>query len=192
MFLKFPIQTSFCFIGLILGCLPLLFKQANRNGFKFSYLFFFFITFSISFALVLFESSNNYIKTCNSYSTFFLILCGFLMSAGVAIPGVSSTVILMLLGVYNIDLDSISVLNISVLFPMGIGLVLGGLFFMKFIQIMFKLYYSQTFYGIIGFVCSSIFVLYSKLSFNLESFTAIIFLCFGFFIARFFENKIKN
>ena len=48
LFNEYPMPTKFCFIGLILGSIPILFKQANhKNGFRLHYLIFLFIAFFI-------------------------------------------------------------------------------------------------------------------------------------------------
>ena len=93
---------------------------------------------------------------------FYLVLAGFLMSAGVVIPGVSSSVILMTLGVYTTYLTAVSNVDLSILSPMGIGLLIGSILFLKLIQFLFSKYYAQTFYGIIGFVLGSVLVLYPR------------------------------
>ena len=66
--------------------------------------------------------------------------------------GVSSTVLLMILGTYDIYLTAVANINLSILFPMGIGLILGGLAFLKVIQYLIKNYFTQTYYTIIGFL----------------------------------------
>ncbi len=70
------------------------------------------------------------------------------MSIGVVVPGVSSTVILMLLGIYPIYLESVSFFNLSVLIPMGIGLIIGCILWLKVIQYLlnFFLYTNIFFY----------------------------------------------
>ena len=41
LFNSFPMQTKFAFIGLIIGCIPILFKKANsKKGFRLHYLLF--------------------------------------------------------------------------------------------------------------------------------------------------------
>lgn len=157
------VQIKFAFIGLILGGLPSLLKIANsKKGFRLHYLLYTIVSFSISILLILIEKHLNTSLFVESKNIFFLIISGFIMSAGVVIPGVSSTVLLMLLGTYEVYLDAVSSVNISILFPMGIGLVLGGLTFLKFIQYAFEHYFSQTYYIIIGFVLGSLPILYPR------------------------------
>ena len=83
-------------------------------------------TLFLTLVLLKYESAFSFCTNNQlTYSYFYLALCGFLMSIGVVVPGVSSTVILMLLGIYPIYLESVSFFNLSVLIPMGIGLIIG-------------------------------------------------------------------
>ena len=96
LFERFPTQTSFCFIGLILGSIPVLIKKVNtEHSFKLRYLLFAFAAFIVGCFLVYLESKLNLSQTQNSFSILFLVLSGFLMSIGVVFPGVSNTLILM-------------------------------------------------------------------------------------------------
>lgn len=99
-------------------------------------------------------------------------------------PGVSSTVILMLLGVYSTYLSAVSVVNMSVLFPMMLGVGIGSIIFMKIIQKLLNKYHSETIFGIIGFSLGSVFILYPGYYFNLESIVSIIILILGFIIGK--------
>ena len=98
--------------------------------------------------------------------------------------GVSSTIILMLLGVYNTYLSAISVANMSVLFPIMFGTGIGSIIFMKIIQKLLNKYHSQTLFGIIGFSLGSVLILYPGYSLDLESFISIILLVLGFIIGK--------
>lgn len=163
LFLLYDVQIKFAFIGLILGGLPSLIKIANsKKGFRLHYLIYTIVSFSISIFLILLEKHISTSTLINLRSIVFLIFSGFIMSAGVVIPGISSTVLLMLLGTYEIYLNAVSSINISILLPMGIGLIIGGLSFLKLIQYAFEHYFSQTYYTIIGFVLGSLLILYPR------------------------------
>ena len=96
------------------------------------------------------------------------------MSIGVVVPGVSSTVILMLLGIYPIYLESVSFFNLSVLIPMGIGLIIGCILWLKVIQYLLNFFYIPTFFSIIGFVIGSIFILYPGISLDFTGVSSIL------------------
>ena len=168
-FSSYNAECKLLFLGLILGSIPSLFKEANKKKkFRLSFLLYTFISFA--FGLFLFLLENKISNSCNSIENnfIFLFLSGFAMSSGIIIPGISSTVILMCFGTYFIYLESISILNLSILIPMGIGVLCGSIFFLFLIRFLFKNYSYQTYYSIIGFVLGSIFVLIPN-SFNILS-----------------------
>lgn len=176
--IKIPLQTKSIFIGLILGSIPSLFKEVNKNyKFELKYLLFTLISFIIGILSVFLESNISTNITSVNFNYFYLLLSGFLMSIGVIVPGVSSTVILMLMGVYNSYISSISSLYFPILIPLGIGLILGSIIFMKITNFLLKKFYIQTFYTIIGFTLGSIFVLFPDISFDISGIISI--LCIG-------------
>lgn len=181
----YPMQTQFCFIGLILGSIPSLIKEVNSNHtFKFKYLVFTLISFIIGFILVTIENKLSLI-TSNHVSTSYLILSGLLMSIGVIVPGISNTLILMCLGVYPIYLSAIATLNFSILIPMGIGLIIGSIICIFIIKFLFNKFYMPTYYSIIGFTLGSILILYNPILFDLTSFISIILFFISFLFAHY-------
>lgn len=104
------------------------------------------------------------------------------MSAGIVVPGVSKTVILMMLGLYQIYLSAISTINLSILLPMGIGLLIGGFLFLCLINFLFKFAKSYTYFGIIGFILGSIFVIYPGFTFDMHGFVSIVLLVVSFIV----------
>lgn len=203
LFSTYPMPTNYAFIGLILGSIPLLTKKINsEKGFRLHYLIYTFFAFMIGLLSILLEKYiSSFVgnfslleaATTNitpfSSAFFLFIISGFFMSIGIVVPGVSSTLILMCFGIYNIYLDAISTLNLSILVPLGIGVVIGGIIFLKMIRYLLDHYYMQTFYSIIGFTLGSILVLYIPLSFNYIGFISVLLLVICFYIAGLFEKK---
>lgn len=185
-FYAYPLQTKFLFIGLILGSIPELVKKANeKQTFKFHYLIYLFISFGFGLFLVYLENKlHSSVNTSSEFSFTFVVFSGFLMSAGVIIPGVSSTLILMLLGCYDAYLISVSSLYLPFLFPLAIGLIIGSIICMKLIKFLLDKYYSQTFFAIIGFTLGSVFVLYSGISSVIEGIIASLCFLSGFTLGK--------
>lgn len=102
--------------------------------------------------------------------------------------GISSTVLLMLLGIYDVYLLAVSSVNIYILIPMGIGVLLGGYIFLKIIKYFLDNFHAQTYYAILGFILGSIPVLYSGLEFNFSSIISIILLILGIYISIHLEK----
>lgn len=184
LFVKYEYNIRFIFAGLILGSIPSLIKKANNNNyFRLHYLLYTIFTFLLSIILLYIESNMNTFGTLNM-SFIFLFFSGFLMSIGVVFPGVSSTIILMCLGIYSIYLESISLLNFTVLIPMGFGLLCGCIVFLNVINFFMNKFSAQTMYSIIGFIIGSTLIIIP----NSISFTNIIFFFCSLTIAIFLEK----
>ena len=117
------------------------------------------------------------------------MIAGFIMSVGIIVPGVSSTIILMLMGVYSTYLASVSTLYFPVLIPMGIGLILGCLIFMKLTDFLLNNFYEKTFYSIIGFSLGSILVLIPNISSSLTGIISLLCILLGFLLFSLFGKK---
>lgn len=186
---KSPIQTKSLFIGLILGGIPSLFKEVNKGSkFKLHYLLYTLIAFIIGIFSVFLENNISNNLEYENFNYIYLILSGFFMSIGVVVPGVSSTVILTLMGVYSTYLSSISSLYLPTLIPIAIGLVLGSIIFMKLTNFFLKNFYSQTFYTIIGFSLGSILVLLPNVSFDISGLICILCIAIGISIFNLFKH----
>lgn len=205
-FSQYPMPTKYAFIGLILGSIPLLLHKIHtKKSFHKHYVIYAFISFGIGLLMVLFENhiEDSAFFTTNTNPTnlltttsmlplnliLFLIIAGFFMSIGIVVPGVSSTLILMCFGIYDMYLKAIGVFNLTFLIPLGIGVILGGFTFLKIIKYLLDHYYMQTFYSIIGFTLGSILVLYMPLTFDLIGLVSILLLITCFYIAGLFEKK---
>ena len=103
------------------------------------------------------------------------------MSIGIVVPGVSSTIILMLLGIYSLYLNSVSTLYLPVIIPIAIGVIIGSLIFMSIIKILLNKFYIQTMFSIIGFTIGSIFVLLPDINTSMEIIVMIICIVCGYY-----------
>ncbi len=177
LFMHYKVPASFCFAGFILGGIPSLLKKSEVGKINFSHILAFLLAFLLSVSIVYIEQSSNF----SVYSNTPLVVAGFCMSCGVVIPGVSSTVILMLLGKYETYLSAVSSLNFSVLFPIGIGLCAGSLFFLLAIKYMLCHFKPITYFTIIGFILGSVFVLIPPIPNVTSFFTGVLAFTLGFF-----------
>ena len=188
----FPIHTKAIFIGLIIGTIPSLIKEVNeKETFKPQNVFYLLIALAIGIITVMLENRMHIVSNVDGMSIMYLIMCGAIMSIGIVVPGVSSTIILMLLGTYSVYLQSVANLYLPVLIPMGIGLVLGSIIVMKLTKKLLEKYYAQTFYSIIGFTIGSIFVLLPQGMTLLETILCVLCIILGVYISR-IPDAIKN
>ena len=72
----------------------------------------------------------------------------------------------MLAGTYQVYLAGIANINLAILFPMGIGLIVGCILFLQIINFLFKHFKSHTYFAICGFTLGSVFVLLPEFGFD--------------------------
>ena len=172
------------FIGSILGSIPKLMKEVNKKQkFKLHYLIYTIIALVIGIAMVFLEDMI-ITQTVSEYSFIYLIISGLIMSIGIVVPGVSSTVILMLLGVYNIYLASLANLFLPILIPIFIGIGIGSLIFMRVTKFLMDRFYAQTFYTILGFSLGSILILMPEVSLDISGIICILCIALGFIVVK--------
>lgn len=179
LFFNYKMQASFAFIGLILGTIPSLLKETSSHKcIKLKDFFPLIFSFILGICLIFLEnnSNSNYFSNSINISFLYLVFSGFIMSIGIIIPGVSSTILLMLLGIYPIYINAVSTLNLNILIPLGIGVLIGSILWLKLIKYLLNNYHEKTFYSIIGFTLGSILILYPSFSFNLNGIISIFIL----------------
>ena len=189
---EFPVQTKSIFIGLIIGTIPSLIKEVNeKETFKPQNVVYLLIALAIGMITVIVENQINIVSNGDKMSIMYLVMSGAIMSIGIVVPGVSSTIILMLLGVYSVYLQSVANLYLPVLIPLGIGLILGSIIVMKITKKLLETHYGKTFYSIIGFTIGSVFVLLPQGMTLLEIVLSVLCVVLGVYVSR-IPDAIKN
>lgn len=195
---NFYLPTMLLFIGLIIGGIPSIYDEVkDKRSLSNFNIMLIPIVFVLLFSIInkMFE-----VKIVSNASLTMLILMGILDAITMIIPGISGTAILMILGYYNMIIESFSSLtnlsllsyNLSILIPFCIGLVIGVISLAKIINFILNKYRTKSYYAILGFSISSIFLLFSNTfntSYSLGKIIVSIFLLtIGFFISRKFDK----
>ena len=174
-FEHFPLQTNGLFIGLIVGGLPAVWKKVKGNKIKISHGIAFLIFFVLVIGMAAMGETEGQAAdlTLSVWSVIKLFLVGVLASATMVIPGVSGSMVLMLLGYYYLILDSVSAFlhalldfdfpvlleKTGILMPFGIGILLGIGIIAKLIEIVFKKFPNYAYCAIIGLIVASPFAI---------------------------------
>ncbi len=193
LFTDYNIEVKYLFIGLIIGTFPTLFKQANRKGFKYTYLIAFIITLGITVTFSVLNSKVLDIMPNSNGGIIQLLIYGSVIGFGTIIPGISASFILMYMGAYELVLDSIANINIPILIPIGIGFVLSIILFAKLISWLFEKAYGYTNYAVLGFAIGSIVPIFPGFIFGFRYLIGvalfILGLCLSLYLSRY--EKIK-
>lgn len=171
MFAHIPLPTNLLFIGLIVGGLPAIWKKVKGNTIRGGHILSFVLFFALVAGLAAFGNGEGTDVVLNPgmgmAATLFFI--GILASATMIIPGVSGSMILLLIGFYNpivseinafiralVSLDSAGLRRGFALFiPLGIGIVVGIFGIAKLIEVVFEKFPLYAYWAIIGLIAAS-------------------------------------
>jgi putative membrane protein len=130
------IATSSFLFGLILIAGVLLLRKVNK--WRIVTFLFLIAGFSINYWLTILHPLNT------TDNTFFALISGFLAGFSLAIPGISSAFILLLIGKYQFIVISFSHLNITVIGVFLVGCLIGLWLASRFMYRMFADHYNVT------------------------------------------------
>ena len=173
----FQIQTIFVFFGLILGTVPLIFENANKNGFKKRYIIPGIIIFALMISLFFIPKSADIVFGNDFISVAMLFGFGIIAAGTMIIPGISGSFVLMLLGAYYPILTLVDGLKIVPLIPFAIGVGVGIIGFSKIIDVFLEKFYGYTYYAIIGFVLGSLPLIFKDITWIMSALPISIILC---------------
>lgn len=199
---NYPMPVNFFFMGLIIGSIPMIYKRATVTQFKPVAVIPFVITFAIMVGMSFLgegEDTSALITTITLGTAMKLMVCSAIAAACMILPGVSGSLILVVLGVYTSVLNAISTFNIPVLMFVGIGVLIGILGGAKLIDVCLKRNEQLTFFAILGLVMGSIVPVFKESGFILSGQTvvAVITLIAGIalsllFASEKFQAKVKR
>lgn len=204
MFDMIPTQTNLLFIGLILGGLPAMTKKVKEEKIKPGYIVAFLLFFAVVVGSAALGSAEGRAAdlSINLFSIIKLFGVGIVASATMVIPGVSGSMMLMLMGYYNPIIETINSFikslvafdlagiweGFCVLCPFGIGVVLGIFIIAKLVEIVFEKFPLYAYWAIIGLIIASPFAILLLSNFGtitvVTVLTSIVTFVIGFFIAR--------
>jgi putative membrane protein len=169
---KFPVPTALFFMGLVLGGIPMLTnkvkktKEAKQASSYVIAILTFALVMILAFSNELFGKGLGDANLANMNVTSYLVLfvVGVVAAATMVIPGVSGSLVLMLLGYYLPIVNTVKDLthfnnlghNLIVCVVFGIGVVIGIVGVAKLIEWLLKKHEVKTYFGVIGFIIASV------------------------------------
>ena len=183
---NFPFATSCAFTGLIIGGIPAILRslkdgwQSEEKKSLLVNILGFLILLAVAMAMVFLngDSESGIALTASAGMLVKIFFMGIIASATMVIPGVSGSLVLMILGYYFGVINSVKqfvealrTLNLQgmlnqlfILIPFAIGCVLGIFFISKLISSLLKHFASATFSGIFALVASSPISIFYKVN----------------------------
>ena len=165
MFSRYEIFTVWTFIGMIFGNIPSLYKEAGKKGRNKSSFVSMIVAFILMFAILL---TVALLPSANiTPNVWWYLFSGFMWGLSIIIPGLTSSSIMMSLGIYEAFNAGLAGFKLEVVIPWVIGMILTAAALARIVEYIFKKHYSQAFHAVIGIVVSStlmIFPVFEKYS----------------------------
>lgn len=171
LFPNFPLQTNLFFIGLILGGLPVIWNKVKGNKLKASHCLSFVIFFALVVVSAIFGNAggNSADVTLSFGNIVVLFFVGVVAAATMVIPGVSGSMIMMVMGYYDTIINTVSAFISAlknfdiqamlqcciVLVPFGFGVLIGIVAVAKLVEFVLKKYTLIAYWAIIGLIVAS-------------------------------------
>ena len=149
--------TYWLFIGLIAGTAPSLFREAGKEGRSAAAWGSFLLCASAVFAGLFYVSRVVHVQVEPNFGWY--NFCGALWGMGVVIPGMTSSSVMMALGLYRPMLEGLARLDLLVLSAALPGMFLTIALLARLVTWFFRRHYAAAFHGILGFVCASTLVI---------------------------------
>ena len=187
---SFPLFIWSFFLGLIFATVYVIYKLINQ----WHNLNFFFLIISIIFSIFL-SSFSTY--DTDEISLLYILFSGIIASSAMILPGISGSLILVILGVYAYLIKALDNLELIIIFTFISGAIIGLLGFSKILKYLFNNHRDATYTIMLGLVIGSIENVWpwnksfsTELS-NLNLFLSISLVILGFVIVILLE-KIKK
>lgn len=159
--LRFPFQTRFFFLGAVLGGAPMIFKQANVRKFSIDILLYIGIG-----ALAVYGISclpTGFFKFQNEFSVTYIfvqLLGGLIIALALVLPGISTSHMLLMLGLYEPVISAIRGFDVLSLLPLAVGVLIGTYLSSKVLENLFEHHKRAAYLTVFGFLIGSLVELY--------------------------------
>lgn len=181
LFAKYPFPTAMAFIGLIIGGIPVIYgawkadldKNYKKAGAAHGMAFLVLFAFALALPLLGTGAAVD-LSVLHFGNVIALFFIGMIASATMIVPGVSGSMVLLILGYYTSIvgeitnfLDALKAMDmaglihgVQVLMPFGIGVLVGIGVIAKLIEWLFKKYCAMTYSAILGLIIASPFAIF--------------------------------
>jgi len=182
--------TYFSFAGLILGCVPLIYKKSALNISEHKIKIKNIAIFAVALTLMLTLAFTGAGPDVNSYphqdsaehvgeqygtvaALAWIFFASAISAVGMLIPGVGGAILMLVLGIYTIYVEALATLDIVTLAALVSGMLVGILSGIRAVKKILITYPGELYCAILGFAVGSIFVVLPGFAASLEGAIAI-------------------
>lgn len=175
------------FIGLIAGNLPMVYKEARKSKFKWYYILGTVAAIAIAFALgIMSESVGETQVARENANLMYIALSGALAGFASLVPGMSISMILIVMGVYDYLIASAKSLDVVTIAVVSVAFVLSMIVSSKLIKLIFSKLSGIANFMVLGFLIGSMVGIFFTLPKDGSNLAGIIMLVIGLAISLLF------
>ena len=189
----FEMPTRFCFLGLILGTLPMVYKEVRKEGFSPKY--YLVMLASAVLGIWVFTLNPDVFPQITEANLFRSVQLGVAVAASAIIPGVEPAVLLSTLGFYEMYISALADVNLQILLPMLIGVALGAVGIAFTMSWLFRRLYTASFSVIFGIFLAMIPNMLNEscvLGWNTQSAVSLALTVIGFAVSYYLGDLETN
>ena len=155
LFEKYEIQTLWVFVGIIFGTVPMLLKTAREETGKTQKadLVALVGSFGTLLAVLVLLNTGQGINMTLTPATAFL--SGIIWGLSMIVPGLSSSSLLIFMGLYDHIMSAVGALNFSVVVPLLLGIALVAALCARAVEKLFQKHFSYASHAVVGLVLAS-------------------------------------
>lgn len=146
----------YLFIGAVLGSVPLLFQQAGLKKLTPGAIIFPLIGIGFVALMALLPKDLFNVDSASPMLYIMLFIGGIFISIALILPGISTSYMLLILGIYQPTLNAIENMNIPFIACLGVGILVGIIVCTKGLETALNKFPQPTYLIIIGFVLGSL------------------------------------
>ena len=153
---KFPFQISFFFLGAVIGGIPALYKKTKESPLSISSGIYFLVGLVLVISIGFIPAGNLDISSGSGITYLLMLLVtGIIIALALVLPGISTSHMLLVLGMYEAMINAITEFDIVYIGILGISTLVGIFLITKPIEWTMNKFPHQTYCMIIGFVLGS-------------------------------------
>lgn len=160
---KFPFMVSFFFLGAVIGGIPALYQKTKEKTFGISSIIYFLLGLSIVISIGFIPTGNFDIASGSGVIHYVMILVtGIIIALALVLPGISTSHMLLVLGMYDSMLAAITNFDVMYVGILGVSTLIGVFLITKPLEFTMNRFPHQTYCMIIGFVLGSTSEIFSE------------------------------
>ncbi len=153
---QFPLPVSFFFLGAVIGGIPALYQKTKEVSIRVSSVVYFILGLVIVISIGFIPTGNFNISSGSGAGHYaMLLVTGIIIALALILPGISTSHMLLVLGMYDTMLLAITEFDVVYIGILGISTLIGIFLITKPLEWTMKKFPHQTYCIIIGFVLGS-------------------------------------